>query len=242
MPYQALSIEAASEYLHLDLRQLNKLIQRREIPYETIRGQVVFKKNHLRDWSTTRILSFKDKHLHEFHTQAHRRQDVPDRHQAFLSAFIKPEYFIDYIPLKSKPKILNYLADKAFDTGCVCDAGELQSLLMEREELCPTGLEGGIALPHTRVHSEYLFLENFLIIGRIPGGVHFGAVDNKKTDLFFMPCTMDDQLHLYTITRLALMMRKTDIANRLRDAVDPDEMYEAFVESEQEFVEKFVDK
>ncbi|MCM8531692.1 MAG: PTS sugar transporter subunit IIA [Lentisphaeraceae bacterium] len=242
MPYTTMSTEEASEYLHLDMRQLNKLIQRREIPYENIRGQVVFRKNHLRDWSTTRILSFKDKHLQDFHGQAHNKQEAPDRHQPFLTGFLNPEYCIDYIPVKSKNKILTFLADKAFETGCVCDAGELQSLLIERESLCPTGLEGGIALPHTRVHSEYLFLENFLIIGRIPGGVPFGAIDNKKTDLFFMPCTKDDQLHLYTITRLALMVRKTDLADRLRDAADIYEMHEVFVETELEFVEKFVDK
>ena len=97
-------------------------------------------------------------------------------------------------------------------------------------------------MPHTRVHSDYLFLENFLIIGRIPGGVPFGAIDNKKTDLFFMPCTMDDQHHLYTITRLALMMRKTDLAEELREAADPYEMYDVFIKTEQQFVEKFVDK
>ena len=241
MQYTTLTTEEAAAYLHLDLRQLNKLIQRREIPYETIRGQITFRKNHLRDWSTTRILAFKENHLHDFHTQAHKTQE-PDRHQAFLSSYINPDYCIDYIPVKSKAKILNYLADQAFDTGCVCDAGELQSLLHEREELCPTGLEGGVAMPHTRVHSEYLFLENFLIIGRIPGGVPFGAIDNKKTDLFFLPCTMDDKLHLYTITRLALMLRKTDLAERLREAEDNHEMYEAFLAVETEFVEKFVDK
>lgn len=240
MQYKNLTLEEAAGYLHLDLRQLNKLVQKREIPYETIRGQIFFRKNHLRDWSTTRILAFKEKHLHDFHTQAHKTQE-PDIHQAFLSTYLIQDYCIDYIPTKSKAKILTFLADQAFNTGCVCDAGELKSLLLEREELCPTGLEGGVAIPHTRVHSEYLFLENFLIIGRIPGGVPFGSIDNKLTDLFFMPCTMDDKFHLYTITRLALMLRKTDLANRLRDAEDNHDMYDAFVQTEAEFVEKFVD-
>ena len=85
-------------------------------------------------------------------------------------------------------------------------------------------------------------MENFLIIGRIPGGVPFGAIDNKKTDLFFLPCTMDDKFHLYTITRLALMLRKTELAERLRGAEGHEEMYEVFLSTEKEFVEKFVDK
>ena len=88
MSFTTMSAEEAAEYLHLDMRQLNKLIQRREIPYEIIRGQVTFRKNHLRDWSTTRILAFKDKHLHEFHTQAHNKQEAPDRHQPFLNSFV----------------------------------------------------------------------------------------------------------------------------------------------------------
>ncbi|MCM8543165.1 MAG: PTS sugar transporter subunit IIA [Lentisphaeraceae bacterium] len=241
MPYSQLTVEEAAEYLHLDIRELHKLIQKKEIPFETVRGQTIFRRNHLRDWSTQRILAFKEKHLNDFHVKAHN-QVVPDRNQAFLSDMLRQDYCIDFIPVKSKSKILKYLAIKAFDTGCNCDAGELLSLLEEREELCPTGLEGGVAIPHTRIHSEYLFLENFLIIGKIPGGVPFGAIDGKLSDLFFMPCTMDDRLHLYTISRLALMLQKTDLAERLRDADSAAEMYEVFIETESFFVEKFVEK
>ena len=63
MPYSSMTAEEAAEYLHFDIRELYKLIQRKEIPFEQVRGEVVFRKNHLRDWSTTRILSFKEKHL-----------------------------------------------------------------------------------------------------------------------------------------------------------------------------------
>ncbi|MCM8525611.1 MAG: PTS sugar transporter subunit IIA [Lentisphaeraceae bacterium] len=241
MPYSQLTVEEAAEYLHLDIRELHKLIQKKEVPFEIVRGQTIFRRNHLRDWSTQRILAFKEKHLNDFHVKAHN-QVVPDRSQAFLSDMLREEYFIDFIPVKSKSKILKYLADKAFDTGCNCDAAELFSLLEEREELCPTGLEGGVAIPHTRIHSEYLFLENFLIIGKIPGGVPFGAIDGRLTDLFFMPCTMDDRLHLYTISRIALMLQKTDLADRLRDAETSAEMYEAFIETENYFIEKFVER
>jgi nitrogen PTS system EIIA component len=242
MPYSTMTIEEAAEYLHLDIRELHKLVQKREVPHENTRGQIVFRKNHLRDWSTQRIVAFKEKHLHDFHIQTHKNHPVPDRTKPFLSGFLNADYCIDYIASKSKSKILKNLADKAFETGNVCDADELFSLLEEREELFSTGLEGGIAIPHTRVHSEYLFLENFLVIGRIPGGVPFGAIDNKLTDLFIMPCTMDDKLHLYTITRIAMMLQKTDLAERLRTAADRHEMYDAFIESELLFVEKFVVK
>ena len=240
MHYSPMSVEEAAAYLHLDMREINKLIQKKEIPYETVRGQIIFRRNHLRDWSTQRILAFKEQHLNDFHIKAHRQQEAPDRHQPFLTSFIEPQYFIDDIPVKSKNKVLKFLADRAFDTGCVCDGDELYSLLVEREELCPTGIGGGVAMPHTRVHSEYLFLENFVLIARTHCAVPFGSIDGKLTDLFFLPCTMDDKLHLYTISRLALMIQKTDLADKLRTAATSNEMYEVFVECEQEFVEKHV--
>jgi len=242
MPYSQLTVEEAAEYLHIDIRELHKLIQKKEVPFELIRGQTIFRRNHLRDWSTQRILAFKEKHLNDFHIKIIDNKGTPDRHKPFLSDMVTEESFLDFIPVKSKSKILKFLADKAFDTGCVCDAVELYELLEEREELCPTGLEGGVAIPHTRVHSEYLFLENFLIIGKIPGGVPFGSVDGKLTDLFFMPCTMEDKLHLYTISRIALMLQKTDIQEQLRIAETAGEMHEAFVEAEKYFVENFVEK
>ena len=174
MHYAPMTEEEAAEYLHFDMQELRRLIQKREIPFETIRGQIVFRKNHLRDWSTQRILAFKEKHLNDFHIKAYRKQETPDRHQPFLTTYVQPEYFADDIPVKSKNKVLKFLSDKAFDTGCVCDGEELYSLLLEREELCPTGLGAGVAMPHTRVHSEYLFLENFLIVARSGSGIPFG--------------------------------------------------------------------
>lgn len=59
MPYSQLTVEEAAEYLHLDIRELHKLIQKKEIPFESVRGQTIFRRNHLRDWSTQRILAFK---------------------------------------------------------------------------------------------------------------------------------------------------------------------------------------
>jgi mannitol/fructose-specific phosphotransferase system IIA component (Ntr-type) len=117
------------------------------------------------------------------------------------------------------------------------DQDELLRLLEERENLCPTGIGDGIAMPHSRIHDDYLLLDTFLVIAMVPGGVPFGSPDGKLTDLFFMPCAHCDRTHPYMIARLALLLQRTDLADRLRACTSTDEMMETVEQVETAFVE-----
>ena len=240
MAYTRMTEEEAAEYLHLDLPALRKLVNKRNIPFSNQGGQTSFRKNEIRDWLTTRLVEHPD--LRDYHKKATKKREEPDRHKPFLSQFVEPSFMHCHIEGRSKKKIIKNIVSLAASTELLCDDDEFHELLNEREELCSTGMANGIAMPHTRIHSDFLFLENFLLIAKSSNGIPFGAVDGKMTDLFFIPCATDDRMHLYMITRLALMLQSTDLAEELRDADTEEEMYDAFTRCEQVFVETVVDK
>ena len=238
MSYSILNLQEAAHYLHLSEYELKKLINKKSIPYDISRGQTVFRKNELRDWSNQNILESCKKTLPNMHKRIDNHVfDTPDDNKAFLSDCILPKCMIPELPGRTRSKTLRALAKAAFDTEYATDEEEIYKLLEEREELCPTGLTGGIAIPHTRIHSPYLFMENMLIIGKSPNGIPFGSADHKMTDIFVMPCTVDDRHHLYMLSRIALLFQSTDIAQRLREAQTADEMEQAVREEEMRIVE-----
>jgi nitrogen PTS system EIIA component len=237
MPYSMLNMNEAADYLHLSLNELEKLVSKRSIPFDNLRGQIVFRKIELRDWSNQGMLDSCKKTI----TAAHKRIDshlfdTPDDNQAFLSQCVFPGCMIPDLAGRTRKKTLQALAKGAFDTGYATDEEEILRLLEEREELCPTGIPGGIAIPHTRIHSPYLYLENMIIIGKSDRGIPFGSSDHKMSDIFVMPCTVDDRHHLYMLSRIALLFQATNFAQLLREAHDAEEMQEALESCEKEII------
>jgi mannitol/fructose-specific phosphotransferase system IIA component (Ntr-type) len=125
------------------------------------------------------------------------------------------------------------VADK---TGQVNDTATLVESLEAREDLCPTAMPGGFALPHPRSVEPYLFETSFIVVGRPIQEIHFGAPDGEPTRLFFLICCQDDRLHLHTLARLCLIALKTRILDQLQEAPDAEGMRAALIAAEQEIL------
>jgi mannitol/fructose-specific phosphotransferase system IIA component (Ntr-type) len=115
----------------------------------------------------------------------------------------------------------------------VYDRQALLQGLEAREELCSTGVPGGLALLHTREPDPYQFESAFLALGRSVQQIPFGAPDGRPTDLFFLIGCLDAGMHLHTLARLCLMAQKTELLAGLRQASDAAAMYECIIDAEQ---------
>jgi mannitol/fructose-specific phosphotransferase system IIA component (Ntr-type) len=125
------------------------------------------------------------------------------------------------------------MAALAAKTGRVCDPTSLLEGLEAREDLCSTGVPGGLALLHARNPESYLFEEAFLALGRTIQQIPFGSPDGQPTNLFFLIGCPDDRMHLHTLARLCLMAQKTDLLVDLHQAADADSMCDCIIAAEQ---------
>jgi PTS system nitrogen regulatory IIA component len=123
-------------------------------------------------------------------------------------------------------------------TGKVYDPKELLSSLEAREEICSTGLPGGLALLHPRHQAPYRFESSFIVLGRPIQQIHYGAPDGQPTNLFFLICSQDDRIHLHTLARLCLMALETDLLTGLRTAGDAAALYECIIAAEAQVLER----
>ena len=103
-----------------------------------------------------------------------------------MPEIIRPEFIEPALTAKTKASVLRQMVALAEKTGRVCDPRALLEGLEAREELCSTGIPGGLALLHTRNPEPYLFETAFLALGRTIQQIPFGAPDGQPTNLFFL--------------------------------------------------------
>ncbi|EGX60497.1 fructose-specific permease [Streptomyces zinciresistens K42] len=111
------------------------------------------------------------------------------------------------------------LAARMAALGRVTDLDGFLADVAAREAQMPTGLDGGIGIPHCR--SEHV-TEPTLAFGRSAAGVDFGAADGPA-DLIFLiaaPAGADDA-HLTILSSLARQLMNTAFTDALRAARDP---------------------
>jgi PTS system fructose-specific IIC component len=118
----------------------------------------------------------------------------------------------------SKEAAARALAERMVALGRVTDLEGFLADVAAREAQMPTGLDGGIGIPHCR--SEHV-TEPTLAFGRSATGIDFGAPDGPA-DLVFLiaaPAGADDA-HLTILSSLARQLMNAEFTDALRSARD----------------------
>ncbi|MGP3967427.1 PTS fructose transporter subunit IIABC [Streptomyces sp. 6N223] len=111
------------------------------------------------------------------------------------------------------------LAERMTAVGRVTDLEGFLADVAAREAQMPTGLEGGIGIPHCR--SAHV-TEPTLAFGRSADGIDFGATDGPA-DLIFLiaaPAGADED-HLTILSGLARELMRPEFTDALRAGTDP---------------------
>jgi PTS system nitrogen regulatory IIA component len=128
---------------------------------------------------------------------------------------------------KSLGEALNVPYDTIFNT------------LMEREKLGSTGVGEGVAIPHGKIEG---LKEPVLAVGVSGEGIDFDALDGQKVHIFVTLLTPMDSAaeHLSILAKLAKILKMPDFKERLRQASDPQKIYQLFVEGERKLQQGWI--
>jgi PTS system fructose-specific IIC component len=122
----------------------------------------------------------------------------------------------------NKTAVISSLAQIVAGAGRSADAAGLAGDAFAREAKAPTGMPGGLAIPHCR--SEHV-TESTLAFARLDPPIDFGAKDGPA-DLVFMiaaPAT-GDQEHMRLLTKLARALIRSEFTAALRSASSANEV------------------
>ncbi len=232
MPYRTFGMEEVARYLHLNRAEVERLVKSQDIPFERHGKQVIFRKIEIDSWASPRILGLDGRDLAEYHEQSTRAARQKASQDAIVPELLALNHIEPALPAKTRASVLREMASLAERTGRVWDPSGLLKGLEAREELCSTGIPGGLALLHTRSPESFLFESSFVVLGRTVQPIPFGAPDGQPTDLFFLLACSDDRFHLHALARLCLMAQKTDVLEQLRQAESQQIMLDCLLASE----------
>jgi len=121
-----------------------------------------------------------------------------------------------------KHDVIRALAQIAGDAGRATSVDQLVEDALAREETSPTGLPGGIAIPHCRTTGVDV---PTLVFARLDPKVEFGAKDGPADIAFLIAAPAGgDSTHLQLLTKLARALVKPAFTDALRDAETPDDI------------------
>lgn len=136
-----------------------------------------------------------------------------------LASLLKPEAVRVIGRVTSKKRLLQELGETAAACYGLCPKDAIEAL-QDREVIGPTGVGGGVALPHARLDGLDDVAGVFL---RLEQPIDFDAVDRKPVDLVFgLFAPREEGVgHLKALAVVSRAMRDPRICAKLRANASP---------------------
>jgi PTS system nitrogen regulatory IIA component len=147
-----------------------------------------------------------------------------------LTELLTPDRVV--VPLAARDKagviaeLTRHLVDHAGGTYA-----EVLGAVEEREAVLSTGIGFGVAIPHARSSAVK---ELSLVCGVSPTPVPYDSIDGEPVRLFFLivgPEASAGQ-HVKILSRIARLVRRENLRQRLSEAGTPAEFYETLLDAE----------
>ena len=145
-----------------------------------------------------------------------------------FSSLLKPEAIRVYSSVSSKKRLMHDLAGVAelcYNTNYT----HAVEALLEREALGPTGVGGGVALPHARLEELDRVVGAFVLL---ENPIEFEAIDKQPVDIIFSlfaPKSAGVE-HLKALALVSRTLREQSIVSKLRSNPNPTTLHTILTE------------
>lgn len=147
-----------------------------------------------------------------------------------LGTILKADAVKSISSCTSKKRLFHDLGELA-ETSYGLNAVDVIDALIDRENLGPTGVGQGIALPHARMAQADKVVGLFL---RLEKPLDFDAIDRQPVDLVFALIAPENAGvdHLKALALVSRTLRNKSICTKLRANSDPNTLYTILTELE----------
>ncbi len=147
-----------------------------------------------------------------------------------LSQILKPEAVKVVSAASSKKRLLHAVGDLA-ESAYDLDAPRVVEALIERENLGPTGVGHGVALPHARMRELTSVVGAFILLEK---PIDFNAVDRQPVDIAFALFAPEEAgvEHLKALALVSRTLRDSNLCSKLRANLDASTLYSILTESQ----------
>jgi Kef-type K+ transport system membrane component KefB/mannitol/fructose-specific phosphotransferase system IIA component (Ntr-type) len=130
-----------------------------------------------------------------------------------FTKFTSSRTFVNRLKARSRVEAVAELASVAAG-ACGMEASEISDGAMLREQLMPTGIGNGIAVPHARMRGV---TEPLIAVGISAAGIDFDSPDGRPAHVILLILTPahDDGIQLEILADIAKVFRNEEICNKI---------------------------
>lgn len=149
-----------------------------------------------------------------------------------LSDLLDKKCVIPELKSTTKSGVLHELAEQVANIYPSLETEKVSEVLMEREELCSTAVDKGVAIPHGKIGGISGIITAF---GRSREGVDFDSLDEKPTHLFMLILSPENSsgIHINLLARTSRILKKSYTRSNLLKAESREELYNLLVEEDE---------
>jgi nitrogen PTS system EIIA component len=230
-------IDQLASYLHVTPEQVTKMVSRGKLPGRRVNGQWRFSESEIHHWLEDQIGVGDADELEKVERILDRNWDTTIDDRSMLSDFMLAEAIAVPLDARTRGSVIREMSQLAAGTGLLWDASEMAEAVQARESLHPTALENGVALLHPRRPQTSILSDSFVALGISLQPIPFGNASGHLTDVFFLICSTDDQVHLRILARLARLVSDEVLLTMLRSAATPMEAMDLIRTAELELIQ-----
>lgn len=134
----------------------------------------------------------------------------------------------------TKPDVLRELSEKLAEAVPGLNVQRLNETLVEREEMCSTAIDSGVAIPHVKLLD---IPDMTMAFARSETGVDFGSLDGEKTYLFAVLITPENcpaETRIALLARISRILGQNDVRSKLIASEDASDIYSLLIEEDEE--------
>ena len=135
-----------------------------------------------------------------------------------ISEIITQKLVLSLNNISSKKRLFQEIATHMAMNSAV-NPETIVTALQDREQLGPTGMGNGIAIPHARIDNISSIKGMFI---RLEKPINFDSMDKQKVDLIFsILAPIDSGVdHLKALAKVSRLLRDQNICSKLRSTAD----------------------
>lgn len=198
-----LRIKDISELLKVDEKTIHQWIKEKKIPCYKINHQYRFNKTEINEWILSRKTEFSSSLINLI------ASDIYD-----LSSLIEKGGIAADVHGKNREEVFKDALSKIFIPPDL-SREEIFNALLNREELMPTSIGNGIAIPHPRNPIVTNPLNANVSICYLHNPIDFEALDNKPVHTLFILLTATPKMHLNVLSKISYLCQDKNLLELL---------------------------
>jgi PTS system nitrogen regulatory IIA component len=148
-----------------------------------------------------------------------------------LADALKKEFIIPNLTSRNKTELIRELSEHVTSVYTNINTDRVFNVLMEREKLCSTAVDEGVAIPHGKLSGISNVIAAF---GRSKEGIDFDSLDGKPTHLFILLLAPENSagMHIKLLAKISRIFKIHNFRSQLMEAKSRDEIYEIIAEED----------